>query len=382
MTSDGERTYEWDVWSRLTKITWATGKTTIFHYNALGERTKIVHVDGAATRTEYYLYDGPRPIQRRSEATVTSNIDREYLSGGERRWNTGTGAWVNHHFTRDHLGSVREVLDSSGTLLARYDYALYGERTTRYEASGYSSDVGFTGHFHLPSPASGQSEILLAHYRAYDPVPGRWLSQDPIREFGGVNLYGYVGGNVAWAIDPWGLETWDEWLVGALPGWAVDALGSSPEIPRGVQDFTAGLADSLSFGVSKEIREAMGTNNMVDPCSGSYLGGELVAIGAGLGRTSYAGAAKLASRYHRVAGTLDSARKAVATRNRLKAAFRLNPFSKYRMHSFEQIAAKYGWDPLRIIEAAGRTDTALNMFGAGALIGGLLNELSRQSDCP
>ena len=187
------------------QITWATGKTTTFHYNALGERTKMVHVDGGTTRTEYYLYDGPRPIQRRSEGTDTSNIDREYFSGGERRWNTGTGAWVNHHYPRDHLGSVREVLDSSGALLARYDYAPYGERVTRYEASGYSSDVGFTGHFHLPSPVSGQSEILLAHYRAYDPVVGRWLSQDPIGEEGGINLYGYVGGRVAEWTDPLGL---------------------------------------------------------------------------------------------------------------------------------------------------------------------------------
>ena len=212
MTSDGVRTYEWDVWSRLTKITWATGKTTTFHYNALGERTKMVHTDGSTTRTEYYLYDGPRPIQRRSEGTATSNIDREYFSGGERRWNTGTGAWVNHHFTRDHLGSVREVLDSSGNLLARYDYAPYGERTTRYEASGYSSDVGFTGHFHIPSPVSGQSEILLAHYRAYDPVLGRWLSQDPIREAGGINLYGYVGGRVLSLTDLFGLNP-DQWSL-------------------------------------------------------------------------------------------------------------------------------------------------------------------------
>ena len=282
MTSDGVRTYEWDVWSRLKKITWTTGKTTTFHYNALGERTKMVHVDAGVTRTEYFLYDGPRPIQRRSEGTATSNIDREYFSGGERRWNTGTGAWVNHHFTRDHLGSVREVLDSSGTLLARYDYAPYGERVVRYEASGYSSDIGFTGHFLLQSPVSGQSEILLAHYRAYDPVLGRWLSQDPIREVGGINLYGYVGGNVAWAIDPWGLETWDEWLVGALPGWAVDALGSSPEIPQGVQDFTAGMADSLSFGISKQIRKGMGTESMVDSCSDYYSGGQWTGAGLSL----------------------------------------------------------------------------------------------------
>jgi RHS repeat-associated protein len=189
----------------LTKITWATGKTTTFHYNALGERTKMVHVDGGTTRTEYFLYDGPRPIQRRSGGTANNNIDREYFSGGERRWNTGTGSWSNHHYCRDHLGSVREILDSSGTLLARYDYAPYGERTTRYEASGYTSDIGFTGHFHLPSPVSGQSEILLAPFRAYDPVLGRWLSQDPIREIGGINLYGYVEGRVVEAMDVWGL---------------------------------------------------------------------------------------------------------------------------------------------------------------------------------
>ena len=43
MTSDGVRTYEWDTWSRLTKITWATGKTTTFHYNALGEQKPDIH---------------------------------------------------------------------------------------------------------------------------------------------------------------------------------------------------------------------------------------------------------------------------------------------------------------------------------------------------
>jgi RHS repeat-associated protein len=247
MTSDGVRTYEWDVWSRLTKITWATGKTTTFHYNALGERTKMVHVDGGTTRTEYYLYDGPRPIQRRSGGTATSNIDREYFSGGERRWSTGTGVWVNHHFARDHLGSVREVLDSTGNLLARYDYVPYGERQTRYEASGYSSDIGFTGHFHLPSPVSGQSEILLAHFRAYDPVLGRWLSQDPIREEGGINLYGYVGGNVSGAVDPLG-------LVCAVP------ILLTEEQKESLRNFLRGMGQAL-------------VEDLKDPMNWAALGG-------------------------------------------------------------------------------------------------------------
>ncbi len=46
---------------------------------------------------------------------------------------------------------------------------------------------------------------LLTHYRVYDPALGRWLSRDPIAEAGGINLYGYVGGNPVNLIDPLGL---------------------------------------------------------------------------------------------------------------------------------------------------------------------------------
>ena len=45
----------------------------------------------------------------------------------------------------------------------------------------------------------------MATWRAYDPKIGRWLSRDPIRELGGLNLYGYVGGNPILWNDPDGL---------------------------------------------------------------------------------------------------------------------------------------------------------------------------------
>jgi RHS repeat-associated protein len=53
--------------------------------------------------------------------------------------------------------------------------------------------------YHAPSG------LYLTHYRAYDPVTARWLSRDPIGEAGGVNLYGYVGGNPLSYTDPLGL---------------------------------------------------------------------------------------------------------------------------------------------------------------------------------
>jgi RHS repeat-associated protein len=53
--------------------------------------------------------------------------------------------------------------------------------------------------------------IYLTRYRAYitggtvDFAGGRWLSRDPIAEQGGINLYGYVGGNPVNWVDPLGL---------------------------------------------------------------------------------------------------------------------------------------------------------------------------------
>ena len=48
--------------------------------------------------------------------------------------------------------------------------------------------------------------MVLAPYRAYDAELGRWISEDPIEEEGGVNLYGYVEGRSLNAWDPLGLD--------------------------------------------------------------------------------------------------------------------------------------------------------------------------------
>ena len=42
-------------------------------------------------------------------------------------------------------------------------------------------------------------------YRYYDPKRGRWPSRDPIEEWGGENLYGFVGNDAVNRIDKFGL---------------------------------------------------------------------------------------------------------------------------------------------------------------------------------
>ena len=82
---------------------------------------------------------------------------------------------TNYYYTKDHLGSIRELTDSSGAVQTRYDYDPSGRRTKI--GGNVDADFGFTGHyFHQ---ASG---LHLALYRAYDADFGRWVSRDPIGE--------------------------------------------------------------------------------------------------------------------------------------------------------------------------------------------------------
>src|SRR5215471_1047739 len=109
-----------------------------------------------------------------------SVVAKRFLFGGEQI------SAANYSLMCDHLGSIREVTDVSGTVKARYDYDPYGRRTKR--SGDLDADFGYTGHFIVVS----QPEHTFTLYRLYRPDFGRWLNQDPIGEWGGLNLYQFV----------------------------------------------------------------------------------------------------------------------------------------------------------------------------------------------
>src|SRR5713101_5263013 len=96
-----------------------------------------------------------------------------------------------YFYTRDHLGSVREMTDASGTVVARYDYDPFGRSTTVIGTN--KPDFNFTGLYR-----HSKSNLDLAVRRFYDPDLGRCLNRDPLgnaETLQGPNLYGYVGNN-------------------------------------------------------------------------------------------------------------------------------------------------------------------------------------------
>lgn len=194
-------TYTWDRENRLETVT-KSGVTDRFVYNAIGERVKIIEDDGGAGEDErlFIWTGGYQPSQERSSSNVV--VGNFHYEGEQRLLG---GSLYDFYYARDHLGSVREVVNDTGSVEARYDYTPFGVRETIGGAS-VDATFGFTGHFY--HELSGHS---LTYFRAYAPDFGRWLSPDSLEAVTGEmaemlpegpNLYGYGGNRPVSVIDP------------------------------------------------------------------------------------------------------------------------------------------------------------------------------------
>lgn len=187
LADDGANTYQWDAENRLVGVTqqYYPNYSATFRYDGLGRRLAIV---SSASGERRYLWCGEALCQRRSAADA---VTRRYFGEGEKQSAT------NLYYARDHLGSVRDVLNvGTGARVAAFDYDPYGDYI---QSSGSASpEFLYAGMQYLPEGGS----LYLTRHRAYDRSSGRWLSRDPIAESGGINLYSYVGGNPVNLVDP------------------------------------------------------------------------------------------------------------------------------------------------------------------------------------
>lgn len=171
LTSDGQRSYTWDAENRLVGITYpgAPGKQTAFAYDGLSRRIAITSTPpgGGSATTTSYLWCGERICQARNSgnATIRSYYDQGELVPGAPPQTLYYGV--------DQLGSARRVFASVSTAPA-FSYDAYGRPL---QGTAPVTDFNFAGMFY-----NAESGLYLTHYRAYDPVAGRWLSRDPIGE--------------------------------------------------------------------------------------------------------------------------------------------------------------------------------------------------------
>jgi RHS repeat-associated protein len=208
LTGDGTRTFTWDAENRLLTVTIGT-KTSEFTYDGLDRSVRIVEKDGGATTSDKrFIWCGLQLCEER-DATGGTVTKRFLVQGTQVNG-------VSYFYARDHLGTIRELTDGTGTLRARYDYDPWGRRTKL--TGDKDADFGFTGHFeHSPTG------LTLAPYRAYASSLGRWISEDPSGMVDGPNLFAYVDGGPIDYVDPTGEGALA--VIGGIAGGLVGFVG-------------------------------------------------------------------------------------------------------------------------------------------------------------
>lgn len=98
----------------------------------------------------------------------------------------------------DHLGTPLALIDGKGRTAWRARYRAWG-RIERSDVEIASQPLRFQGQYE-----DAETGLYYNRHRYYDPDVGRYVTPDPIRLLGGLNLNAYVPDPTAW-VDPLGL---------------------------------------------------------------------------------------------------------------------------------------------------------------------------------
>jgi len=117
-----------------------------------------------------------------------------------------------YYIHNDHLGTPQKLSNNTGAVVWSADYDPYGNATVNEDVDNNGSRVTFNLRF--PGQYyDGETGLHYNYFRYYDPQTGRYITSDPIGLQGGLNTYGYVGGNPANRYDAkglfWNCNTYD-----------------------------------------------------------------------------------------------------------------------------------------------------------------------------
>ena len=238
LTRDGLSTLDIDYNDRNLTSRISSGGATLAEYEYLADGTKLRALDGGGNG---YQYRGSLIYTQTAgqSGTPVITLDCAVTSAGRIvRENTadGSSTYKVQHYLRDHLGSVRAVIDGdTGTVIEASDYYPFGKRiqvtapvSEPVGGSQYASEPAVAPVAPATSVASTSSpnrwrfsgkedqsflgaSIPLLDFgaRMYNPAIARWTAADPMSEkYYGISPYVYCLGNPISIIDPNGMDIW------------------------------------------------------------------------------------------------------------------------------------------------------------------------------
>ncbi len=326
MTSGGGYTYGYDNnGNTISKTQLSTGDVWSYSYDYENRLTGAVEKSsgGATLEQVTYTYDA---LGRQIVVDTNSTLRRTVYTGSSADANpyadyTGSGALSMRYlyglavdqilartdpnantawYLTDQLGSVWNVVSSSGTVLDAITYDAYGNILS--ETSSSSGDrFKFAGMQY-----DSTTGLYYDHARYYDPNTGRFVSQDP-KGFaaGDTNLYRYVSNSPTVLTDPSGRGFWSG-LAGAVAGGVAGGIavgiiivaapitapiliGGSVAVTVGVGVAGGALGGGLVGGVTTDdpLTGAVGGGLAGAVTGPAAVGGTLVATGGGVSKLLY-----------------------------------------------------------------------------------------------
>jgi len=172
--SAGQTSFDYETGGQLLSVTKPGGDVVSYEMDA-GNKRAVKRVNGVVQRQWVYA-GGLLPV---AELDASGNLVAVF-NGGFMVKNGTT-----YRLLRDHLGSVRMVVDTStGTVVQRLSYDAWGnvleDTNPGFQPFGYAGG--------LYDPDTG---LVRFGARDYDSRVGRWTSKDPITFQGDTNRYGY-----------------------------------------------------------------------------------------------------------------------------------------------------------------------------------------------
>jgi RHS repeat-associated protein len=173
LTGDQTWTYTYDYENRLTQAT--NGTTTAnYTYDPFGRRIEK-DVDGTVTK---FIYDGDQVI---AEYDGSGTLIRKFIYGpgiDEPVRMTAGGSDYYYHF--DGLGSVTEITNSSGAVVEKYEYDVYGNTVIKDGVGNVLTESAIGNPYGLGRRLDSETGLYYYRARYYSPELGRFLQKDPL----------------------------------------------------------------------------------------------------------------------------------------------------------------------------------------------------------
>jgi RHS repeat-associated protein len=243
--------FNYSYYSGTNKLSKVTGSVNQYTYDANGNMTKddlnknfeiiydyrnlivqlkqlVIEVHGSRNdstiyKTYYYYDESGNRIRKKiyndkNDSLLKDIVYSRDVSGKElaiyeneniKQWNIWgtdnagfiTGEGDKRYYLKDHLGSIRAVIDDGGSLISAQDYDAWGYQL---QDRNYDSNVSiykFTSKEH-----DGENKYDYFGARYYDARVGRWGQVDQMSEKRfGISPYSFVQDNPLKYIDPNGL---------------------------------------------------------------------------------------------------------------------------------------------------------------------------------